>query len=87
MAEIKVYTSNFCGYCTAAKQLLTSRGYQFEEINVQGDQDLMLEVMQKSGQRTMPQIFIGEHSVGGYTELLAATSSGEFSEIVEQQSS
>ena len=54
MAEIKVYTSNFCGYCTAAKQLLTSRGYQFEEINVQGDQDLMLEVMQKSGQRTMP---------------------------------
>ncbi len=83
MSKIKVYTSNFCGYCTAAKQLLASKGYQFEEINTQGDQVLMLEIMQKSGQRTMPQIFVGDHSIGGYRELLAATSSGEFSSLVE----
>jgi glutaredoxin 3 len=82
MREIIVYTSLHCGYCSAAKQLLSSRGYKYEEINMQGDEDLMIEVMQKSGQRTVPQIFVGEHSVGGYQELLAALVNDDFEELV-----
>ena len=83
MREIKIYTSLRCSYCSAAKQLLTSHGYQYQEINMQGDEDLMIEVMQKSGQRTVPQIFIGDHSVGGYQELLAALTNNEFAQLIE----
>ena len=46
MREIKVYTSRRCSYCSAAKQLLTSHGYQYEEINMQDNEDLMIEIMQ-----------------------------------------
>ena len=83
MQEIKVYTSSPCSFCSAAKQLLDSRGYQYEEISLQGNQELMIEIMQKSGQRTVPQIFIDDHSVGGYHELLAAIASDEFSQLVQ----
>ena len=82
MREITIYTSLYCGYCSAAKQLLSSRGYKYEEINMQGDEELMIEVMQKSGQRTVPQIFVGDHSVGGYQELLAAVVNDDFEELV-----
>ena len=83
MALIKVYTSKYCGYCSAAKQLLSSRGYEFDEISIQDNHELMLDVMKRSGQRTVPQIFIGDHSVGGYRELLAAAIAGELDELVD----
>ncbi len=82
MNDIKIYTSRYCAYCSAAKNLLTSKDYEFEEINMEGNQELMMEIMQKSGQRTVPQIFVGEKSIGGYQELLASTSSGEFDTLV-----
>ena len=82
MREIKVYTSLRCSYCAAAKQLLSSHGYQYIEINMQDDEALMIEIMQKSGQRTVPQIFVGEHSVGGYQELLAALTYNEFAQLL-----
>ena len=50
---------------------------------MQGDEDLMIEVMQKSGQRTVPQIFVGDHSVGGYQELLASLTNNEFAQLLE----
>lgn len=82
MTDIRIYTSSYCAYCSAAKHLLQSRDYEFEEINMEGNQELMLEIMQKSGQRTVPQIFVGEKSIGGYQELLASTASGEFEALV-----
>lgn len=84
MNKIRIYTSRYCAYCSAAKNLLESRGYDFEEINMEGNQELMLEIMQKSGQRTVPQIFVGEKSIGGYQELLASTSSGEFDALLAE---
>ena len=83
MREIKIYTSLRCSYCSAAKQLLASHGYEYQEINMQDDEDLMIEVMQKSGQRTVPQIFVGDHSVGGYQELLASLTNNEFAQLLE----
>jgi glutaredoxin 3 len=82
MTVIKIYTSRYCAYCSAAKHLLESKGYEFEEINIEGKQELRAEIMQESGQRTVPQIFVGEKSIGGYQELLAATSSGEFDALM-----
>jgi len=84
MNPITIYTSRYCAYCSAAKNLLESKDYEFEEINMEGNQELMLEIMQKSGQRTVPQIFVGEKSIGGYQELLAATSSGEFDALLAE---
>ena len=81
--EITVYTSQYCGYCSAAKNLLSSKGFEFIEINMQDNHELMLEVMEKSGQRTVPQIFIGDDSIGGYQELLASVVSGEFEELAQ----
>ena len=84
MTTITIYTSTYCAYCTAAKNLLASRDYEYEEINMEGNQELMLQVMQKSGQRTVPQIFVDKKSIGGYQELLASTASGEFDALITQ---
>ncbi len=51
---------------------------------MEGNQELMLEIMRKSGQRTVPQIFVGDKSIGGYQELLASTSSGEFDAMLTE---
>ena len=82
MTAITIYTSNYCAYCSAAKHLLTSRDYEFEEINIEKDHELRLQIMQKSGQSTVPQSFVGEKSIGGYQELLASTASGEFDTLL-----
>lgn len=77
MKPILVYTTDYCGYCRAAKALLTSKGLPFQEIDVTDDPTLRQAIMQRSGRRTVPQIFIGDESVGGFTELKALNDSGE----------
>ncbi|MFK7863880.1 MAG: glutaredoxin domain-containing protein [Pseudohongiellaceae bacterium] len=83
MPEVTIYTRRYCGYCTAAVHLLSSKGYQFIEIATDGDSKTRAVIQQKSGQSTVPQIFVGETSVGGYTELAEAVSSGEFDQLLE----
>lgn len=79
MPEIVVYTRRLCAYCTAAKQLLQSRGYSYREVNLDDEPfELTQEVMQRSGQRTVPQIFVDDRSIGGYRELAAAVAQGTF---------
>ncbi len=69
-AKVKVYTMNFCPYCTSAKKLLSERGVPFEEIKVADDDDAKWDELYKiSGMQTMPQIFHGEKLIGGFTEL------------------
>ena len=82
MANVTIYTKNLCSFCSAAKQLLKSKNFPFDEVNMEGDQELMIKIMKQSGQRTVPQIFVGDVSVGGYRELTAAMASGEFAELV-----
>jgi len=82
--SITVYTRRMCAYCTAAKQLLETQGYPFDEIPLDTDPELAREVMTRSGQRTVPQIFVDEHSVGGFQELHQQVSSGEFAALVKQ---
>lgn len=61
----------------SAKALLKNKGIPFEEIDVSTDRDLRQEVIRRSGRRTVPQIFIGEEPIGGFTELKALAESGE----------
>ncbi|MEX1198638.1 MAG: glutaredoxin domain-containing protein [Pseudohongiellaceae bacterium] len=81
MPEITVYSRRICSFCNAAKQLLQNRGYEYHEVNLDEHPELMADIMRRSGQRTVPQIFVGEKSVGGFTELRASILSGEFEQL------
>lgn len=69
LQPIVMYTSNSCAYCRAAKSLLHEKGLEFEEINVSLDREKLLEMMNRSNRRTVPQIFFGDKHIGGYTDL------------------
>ena len=77
MAAIMVYTTPYCPYCVAAKELLRRKGVEFVEINVAGDHERRIEMVERSGGRmTVPQIFIGETHVGGCDDLYALDEAG-----------
>ena len=70
MTPILLYTTPFCGYCRAAKQLLHGKALDFEEIDVAFDEEKRAEMIDRAhGLRTVPQIFIHGRPVGGYDEL------------------
>ena len=71
MRRIKIYTTPICPYCVRAKALLKKKGANFEEIDVLMDRRARAEMENKSGRRTVPQIFIGERHVGGSDDLHA----------------
>ncbi|MCH1488345.1 MAG: glutaredoxin 3 [Pseudomonadales bacterium] len=82
MHDIVIYSSSLCGFCHAAKHLLANKGLAFEEILVDNQPALRADVMQRSGQRTVPQIWIGEHHVGGYTDLAELDKRGELEQLL-----
>lgn len=69
MKEVVVYCKDYCPYCTNAKQLLTSRGIPFKEIDLSENPDEMRALVQRTGMKTVPQVFFGDRLIGGYTEL------------------
>ena len=72
MKNITVYSGPMCGYCDAAKRLLERNKLKFNEIDVSSGEGIRDEMIKKTnGRRTIPQIFFGDHHVGGYTELRA----------------
>lgn len=76
-AHVIAYTTPWCGYCIAARRLLNKRSIEFTEFDVAGNAEARGWLAELSGQRTVPQIFIGGQSIGGFTELLALDRSGE----------
>ncbi len=66
---IVMYTTRFCPYCIRARGLLQSKGWDYQDIPVDADQGLRSEMTQKSGQHTVPQIWIGDQHIGGCDEL------------------
>jgi glutaredoxin 3 len=66
----------------SAKRLLQSKGAAFEEINLDRDPVLLQAIMDKSGQRTVPQIWIGSRHVGGFTDMLALDRAGELDALL-----
>lgn len=73
---VKIYTTNYCPYCRAAKDFLKSKGVAFEEIDVTGNEAARVELVEKTGQETVPQIFFGQTSIGGYEDLIRYYQSG-----------
>lgn len=82
MVEVKVYTKKNCPYCVRAKALLAKKGVPFQEIDVEHDDALREWLVEKSGQRTVPQIFVGERSLGGFTDVDALDRRGELDPLL-----
>jgi len=74
---VKVYSTNYCPYCTRAKQLLSKRGIPFEEIDVTTDDTVRAWLVQATGQRTVPQIFVHDEPIGGFDNLHELDRTGE----------
>jgi glutaredoxin 3 len=82
-ARVRMYSSAHCGYCRRAEALLAERGVtEIEKLRVDLDPRLMAEMMQKTGRRTVPQIFIDDHHVGGFDELAAMDRKGALQEML-----
>ena len=81
--RVRVYTTNICGYCRAAKRLLEQRGIPFEEINLSNDPVLRQKLVDQTGWRTVPLIQIDDELVGGFTELVALDKAGELTAYQE----
>ena len=71
MTNIEIYATGICPYCVMAKQLLQRKGAAYTEIRIDLDSDKRDEMMARSKQRTVPQIFINGDAIGGYTDLVA----------------
>jgi glutaredoxin 3 len=83
-SRILVYTTPFCGYCAAAKRLLSAKGAEFTEIDVMMDSARRQEmVVRSAGRRTVPQIFIDDRHIGGFDELHALDQAGELDPLLE----
>ncbi len=83
MKTVEIYTSPLCGYCHAAKRLLTQKGVSFAEIDVAGDPERRAEMMARAnGRHTVPQIFVGDTHVGGYDDLSALDRAGKLDPLL-----
>jgi glutaredoxin 3 len=76
-AEVTIYTTRVCSYCVAAKRLLAARSVPYQEIDVSSDDAKRAWLVEATGRRTVPQIFIGGEPIGGYDDLAALDKSGE----------
>lgn len=82
MQKVVVYGTRFCPYCIAAKRLLEQKGVPYQDILVDGNPQLRAEVMQRSGQRTVPQIWVGDTHVGGFDDLRRLEMSGQLNNLL-----
>jgi glutaredoxin 3 len=77
-----MYSTRYCAFCLLAKRLLDQRGVPYREIDVSGDLERRAWLREATGQRTVPQIFIGDRSIGGYQELYGLARSGKLDALL-----
>ncbi len=83
MAGILMYSTAMCPYCVLAERLLRARGVtEIEKIRVDLQPELRVAMMEKTGRRSVPQIYIGTRHVGGYEDLAALDHSGELARLL-----
>lgn len=83
MARVTMYSTGVCPFCQMAERLLQTKGVAaIEKIRVDLDPERRVEMMEKTGRRTVPQIYIGETHVGGYDDLAALDRAGRLDEML-----
>ena len=81
--EIDIYTSPLCGFCTVARNLLIKKGLDFNEHDVLKNPSLKSIMIERAnGSKTVPQIFINEHHIGGWEQLIGLDQNGNLDEIL-----
>lgn len=83
MANVTVYTTDPCSFCSRVKQLLSARGIAFDEINLARDPDGRAALLEKTGMMTFPQVLIDGRLVGGFQETLRADQTGALQELLK----
>ena len=87
MSAVTIYTTSSCVFCLRAKEYLRSKGIPYEEVDVTGDEAARDQLVERAnGQRTVPQIFVGDVHVGGYTDLVALDRQGRFQPLLKKAS-
>lgn len=83
MNTVEIYTSPLCGFCHAAKRLLSQKGVEFTEVDVWANPDRKPEMIQRAnGGRTVPQIFVGDLHVGGCDDLYELERAGNLDKVL-----
>lgn len=75
--SITIFSTQYCGYCARAKEFFRSKGLPFTEVDLTENSEELNRLVQKTGHKTVPQIFFGEEFVGGYTELMESLKRGD----------
>lgn len=81
MPKIRVYKTNTCPYCVAAMSFLDQKGVPYEAIDASAP-ETRAWLVEATGRTTVPQIFVGDTAIGGYTDLRALDASGEFQKLL-----
>jgi glutaredoxin 3 len=81
-ADVRIYVTPWCPYCTLAKRLLKQKGASFTEVDVDGRDDLRSWLVSASGQRTVPQIFVNGDPLGGFTDIAALDKQGKLDPLL-----
>ena len=85
MAEVTMYSTGMCPFCQMAERLLRSKGVSaIAKIRVDLEPERRVEMMEKTGRRTVPQIYIGETHVGGYDDLAALDRAGRLDSLLDR---
>ena len=77
MKKVVIYTTPVCPYCVSAKRLLKKKGVAYVEVDVAGDDEARIQLTERTGLRTVPQIFVGDEHVGGSDDLHALEAAGK----------
>lgn len=85
MSKVEIYSKSWCPFCARAKEHLDSKSIAFEEIDVTTDVFKEMEMVKRSDRRTVPQIFINGHHLGGSDDLLSADQSGRLRELLNSE--
>lgn len=80
---IIIYTKDYCPYCKQAKALLDSLNVEYKDIDVTHDQEKLMEISQKSGLMTVPQIFVDDKCLGGYSDIAKLNEEGKLLELLK----
>jgi glutaredoxin 3 len=83
-AEVTIYLTDWCPYCARAKEHLARKKVRFTEVNVEDRPDLRKWLVSASGQRTVPQIFINNESIGGYSDMMMLEGGGELDRLLSK---
>ncbi len=84
MANVKIYRTTYCPYCNMAERLFDEMGVEYEEIDVTNDPETRMKLVEETGMRTVPQIFVNGQPLGGFTDVKALRDSGKLQELLDK---